>query len=219
MRVLVVDDEVLLANAVAEALRAQGHEVGVEYDGVAASRALAETPSADVVVLDRDLPGLHGDEVCRSLLGSGSHVTRVLMLTAASGVEDRVAGLDLGADDYLTKPFAVDELLARVEALGRRAVPATPPVLRYRGLVVDRAQQVAMRDGRFLRLSPKQFGVLDVLVAAAGRVVSAEELLDRAWDDRVDPFTSSVRVTVAGLRRKLGRPPLLETVPGVGYRI
>ncbi|UJW34872.1 response regulator transcription factor [Saccharothrix sp. AJ9571] len=216
MRVLVVEDERLLADTVAEGLRRLSMAVDVCYDGAQALERIG-VHAYDVVVLDRDLPVVHGDDVCRAVLGSGG-VARVLMLTAAAEVEDRVTGLGLGADDYLTKPFAFAELVARVQALSRRARPALPPVLEGGGVVLDLPRHQAARDGRFLPLSPKEFAVLEVLMRAEGAVVSAEELLEKAWDEHADPFTNAVRVAVMTLRRKLGVPGLIETVPGAGYR-
>jgi DNA-binding response OmpR family regulator len=171
-----------------------------------------------VVVLDRGLPLVHGDEVCRRIVAAGGE-TRVLMLTAAAGIRDRVDGLGLGADDYLTKPFAFAELVARVGSLARRARPAAPPVLERAGIRLDRPQYRAWRNGLMLSLSPKEFTVLEVLMRAEGAVVSAEELLEKAWDEHADPFTNAVRVAVMTLRRKLGDPPVIETVPGAGYRL
>ncbi|MFD2764329.1 response regulator transcription factor [Micromonospora eburnea] len=217
MRVLVVEDETLLADSIAEWLRRESFAVDVAYDGDAALERLGVT-DYDVVVLDRDLPVVHGDDVCRAVVDSGGE-TRVLMLTAAAAVRDRVAGLALGADDYLVKPFALVELSARVHALGRRARPAVPPKLSRAGIVVDPARREVHRDGRYVALSRKEFAVLAELVRAGGAVVSAEELLERAWDEHIDPFTNVVRVTVMKLRRKLGDPQVVETVPGVGYQI
>jgi DNA-binding response OmpR family regulator len=216
VRVLVVEDEQVLARYVAAGLRRQGMAVDVAHDGGAALERAATTPY-DVVVLDRDLPVVHGDTVCRRLAGRGA--PRVLMLTAADAIEDRVAGLGLGADDYLGKPFAFAELVARVLALGRRTGPARPPVLRGADLALDPARRSAERAGRALQLTPKEFGVLEQLLAAGGDVVSAETLLDKVWDEHADPFTNAVRITVGTLRRKLGDPPVVETVPGAGYRI
>ncbi|WP_018686041.1 response regulator transcription factor [Actinokineospora enzanensis] len=217
MRVLVVEDEELLADAIAAGLRHLHMAVDVCYDGDAALERVAVN-RYDVVVLDRDLPRVPGDEVCRRLVADGGE-TRVLMLTAAASIRERVDGLGLGADDYLTKPFAFAELVARVEALGRRAHRAVPPVLDRAGVQLDPAKRYAARDGRPLALSPKEFAVLRVLMRAeAGIVVSAEELLEKAWDENVDPFTNTVRVTVMTLRRKLGEPPVIHTVPGAGYR-
>jgi DNA-binding response OmpR family regulator len=191
--------------------------VDVCYDGDAALERVG-VHAYDVVVLDRDLPGTHGDEVCRALVRAGGEA-KVLMLTAATEVIDRVAGLALGADDYLTKPFAFAELVARVQALGRRAMPALPPVLARGGVRLDRPRHQASRDGRHLPLSRKEFAVLEVLMRADGAVVSAEDLLEKAWDEHADPFTNAVRVAVMTLRRKLGDPPVIETVPGAGYRM
>ncbi len=217
MRVLLAEDERRVADAVARGLRREGMAVDVAYDGASALDRIAVTPY-DVVVLDRDLPAVHGDDVCRRLAGEQT-APRILMLTASAGVEDRVDGLTLGADDYLPKPFAFTELVARVRALGRRSGPARPPVIERAGLTVDPARRVAARDGRFLRLTNKELAVLEILLAADGAVVSAEELLERAWDEHADPFTNTVRVTVANLRRKLGEPPVIETVVGAGYRM
>ena len=217
MRVLVVDDEPLLADAIAEWLRDEAHAVDVAYDGSAAQERLAVN-DYDVVVLDRDLPAVHGDEVCRELAESGS-APRVLMLTAAAGIADRVTGLSLGADDYLTKPFAFPELAARVQSLGRRSRPAMPPVLRRAGIVLDPARREVFRDGRYVPLSKKEFAVLAELLRADGATVSAERLLEKAWDEYADPFTGAVRLAVLKLRRKLADPPVVETVTGVGYRI
>jgi DNA-binding response OmpR family regulator len=217
VRVLVAEDERLMADTIAEGLRRRSMAVDVCYDGDAALERVTVN-RYDVVILDRDLPKVHGDEVCRRIVAAGVE-TRVLMLTAAAGIRDRVDGLDLGADDYLTKPFAFAELAARVGALGRRARPALPPVLERAGIRLDRARHSAWRDGLLLSLSPKEFAVLDVLMRADGIVVSAEELLEKAWDENADPFTNAVRVAVMTLRRKLGDPPVIQTVPGAGYRI
>jgi DNA-binding response OmpR family regulator len=217
MRVLVVEDQERLARALAEGLRREGIAVDVSLDGSDALAHVAINPY-DVVVLDRDLPGVHGDQICRRLVERHGE-TRVLMLTAAAGIRDRVDGLDLGADDYLTKPFAFAELVARVSSLGRRARPALPPVLERAGIILDRPQYRAWRGGELLTLSPKEFAVLEVLMRAEGRVVTAEELLEKAWDENADPFTNAVRVAVMTLRRKLGDPPVIETVPGAGYRL
>jgi len=217
VRVLVVEDERNLADAIVRGLRRQGMAVDVAYDG-SAGHEMAFVTRYDVVVLDRDLPGVHGDQICADLVGSGA-LTRVLMLTASGTVADRVEGLQLGADDYLPKPFAFTELVARVQALGRRATPAAPPVLTIADLTVDPARRVATRDGQPVDLTRKEFGVLEELVKARGAVVSSEELLERVWDANTDPFTTTVRVTVMTLRRKLGEPPLIETVVGAGYRV
>ncbi|WP_197699326.1 response regulator transcription factor [Micromonospora chokoriensis] len=217
MRVLVVEDETVLADAIAEWLRRESFAVDVAYDGDAALERLGVNEYA-VVVLDRDLPVVHGDDVCRAIVDAGGE-TRVLMLTAAAAVRERVAGLALGADDYLTKPFALVELSARVHALTRRARPATPPTLRRAGIQLDPARHEVRRDDRHVPLSRKEFAVLAELLRADGAVVSAEDLLERAWDEHIDPFTNVVRVTVMKLRRKLGDPPVIETIPGAGYQI
>jgi DNA-binding response OmpR family regulator len=214
MRVLVVEDHARLAGRIAQGLRQAGMAVDAVYDGAAALEAAAKT-AYDVIVLDRDLPVVHGDRVCREVAGSGP---RILMLTAAGDVEDRVDGLELGADDYLGKPFAFAELVARVRALSRRA-PSAPPVLRRGDLTVDRARHRASRGSRPLSLTRKEFGILELLLAADGALVSAEELLEQVWDADVDPFSNIVSVTMTRLRRKLGDPPLIETVIGKGYRM
>ncbi|MGI5239352.1 response regulator transcription factor [Dactylosporangium sp. CA-139066] len=216
MRVLVAEDHVTLANRIAEGLRDAGMAVDVVHDG-AAALARAGYTAYDVIVLDRDLPAVHGDQVCRSLAAE-TEGPRILMLTAASSVDDRVDGLERGADDYLGKPCAFEELVARVRALGRRA-PSAPPVARRGDVTVDRARHRASRSGRTLSLTRKEFGVLEMLVAADGAVVSAEELLEHVWDEHTDPFTTAVSVTMARLRRKLGPPPVIETVVGKGYRM
>jgi DNA-binding response OmpR family regulator len=217
MRVLVVEDQERLARAVAEGLRREGMAVDVSLDGADALAHVAVN-DYDVVVLDRDLPGVHGDQVCRRLVREQSE-TRVLMLTASATVGDRVEGLELGADDYLCKPFEFPELVARVRALGRRAHPLVPPRLTRSGLTLDSARRAAFRGDRRLMLTPKEFALLEYLLAAEGRVVSAEELLARVWDEAADPFTSTVKTTMARLRAKLGDPPLIETVREAGYRI
>ena len=217
MRVLLADDERMLADTVAEGLRRLAMAVDVVYDGDSAVERL-DVNRYDVAVLDRDMPGRTGDEVCRRIVGSGA-TTRVLLLTAAAGIRDRVEGLGLGADDYLTKPFAFAELVARLQALSRRSAPALPPVLERDGVTLDTTRHTASRDGLVLNLSPKEFAVLQVLLRAGGQVVSAEDLLEQAWDEHADPFTNTVRVTLSNLRRKLGDPPLIETVTGAGYVI
>jgi DNA-binding response OmpR family regulator len=217
MRVLVVEDERMLAEAIAEWLRDEAHAVDVALDGAAALERVGVN-DYDVVVLDRDLPIVHGDDVCRELVGSGG-TARVLMLTAAASIGDRVGGLSLGADDYLTKPFAFPELAARVLALGRRSRPGIPPILRRAGITLDPARRDVTRDGRYILLSKKEFAVLNELLRADGAVVSTEQLLEKAWDEHVDPFTGTVRLTILKLRRKLGEPAVIETSPGVGYRI
>ncbi|NYI03138.1 response regulator transcription factor [Allostreptomyces psammosilenae] len=217
MRVLVVEDEQLLADAVATGLRREAMAVDVVYDGQAALDRV-RVNEYDVVVLDRDLPLVHGDDVCREVVALGL-ATRVLMLTASADVSDRVEGLELGADDYLPKPFAFSELIARVRALGRRATHPLPPVLERAGIRLDPSRKEVVRDGRPVHLAPKEFAVLEVLLRAGGAVVSAEQLLEKAWDENTDPFTNVVRVTVMTLRRKLGEPAVILTVPGSGYRI
>jgi DNA-binding response OmpR family regulator len=217
MRVLVIEDDVELAEAIAVGLRREQLAVDLAFDGKdGLERALVT--GYDVIVLDRDLPGLHGDEVCRELVKDGCR-SRVLMLTAAATIEDRVDGLGRGADDYLPKPFAFAELVARIRALLRRAQPALPPVLECGDIRLDPAQRTASRKGRQLDLGPKEFGVLELLLAAGGRVVPAEELLERVWDEMADPFTTAVKVTISRLRGKLGDPPVIETIPQAGYRI
>jgi DNA-binding response OmpR family regulator len=217
MRVLLVEDHPELADTVAVGLRREGLAVDVALDG---RDALAHTAITDydVVVLDRDLPGVPGDEVCRALVGEGRD-SRILMLTAAGTIEDRVDGLSLGADDYLPKPFAFAELVARIRALGRRSHPPLPPAFVHGDLRLDPAHRHATRGGARLALSPKEFALLEYLLAAQGRVVSAEELLARVWDEAADPFTTTVKVTIRRLRAKLGDPPVIETVSHAGYRI
>jgi DNA-binding response OmpR family regulator len=217
VRVLVVEDERLLADTITEGLRNHAMAVDVAYEGDAALERLAIN-DYDVVVLDRDLPIVSGDDVCRTLVESGTE-TRILMLTAATAVKERVAGLGLGADDYLTKPFAFTELIARIHALGRRARPAAPPVLERAGIRLEPHRRTVTRDGDHVALSRKEFAVLAELLRADGGAVSAEQLLEKAWDEHIDPFTGVVRFTVMMLRRKLGQPPVIETVPGTGYRI
>lgn len=217
MRVLVVEDERQLADAVARGLRREGMAVDVAYDGTEGHEKASVTPY-DVVILDRDLPGMSGDDIMRELASAESNA-RVIMLTASGAVADRVEGLSLGADDYMAKPFAFAELIARVRALGRRSNPAAPPVLRAGDLELDSARRVVKRSGKEIDLTRKEFGVLEVLLQADGAVVSSEGLLDRVWDENADPFTTTVRVTMMTLRRKLGDPPLIETVVGSGYRI
>ncbi|GAA3837937.1 MULTISPECIES: response regulator transcription factor [Amycolatopsis] len=216
MRVLLVEDEQPLAGYIVTGLRKQGFAVDLAGDGRTALEKCELTPY-DVVVLDRDLPVVHGDTVCRRLADRGG--ARILMLTASGSVSDRVDGLFLGADDYLGKPFAFTELVARVHALARRSAPARPPVLRAGDVTLDPGRRTAERGGRLLSLAPKEFGVLEQLLAADGAVVSAETLLDKVWDEHADPFTNAVRITVGTLRRKLGEPPLIETVTGAGYRL
>ena len=217
MRVLLAEDFEVLATAIGAGLRREGMAVDVVLDGNDALEHLALT-RYDVVVLDRDLPGVHGDEVCRQIVAGGSQ-GRVLMLTAASTVRERVDGLGLGADDYLPKPFDFAELVARVRALARRSAPALPPTLESGDLILDPSRRVAFRAGRRLDLSPKEFAVLECLLTSGGRVVSAEELLERAWDEAADPFTTVVKTTIRRLRAKLGDPPVIDTVREGGYRI
>jgi DNA-binding response OmpR family regulator len=214
VRILVVEDEPVLARHVADGLVDAGFAADVAPDG-ASALAKADLVEYDVVVLDRDLPGVHGDDVCRALARSQA---RVLMLTAAAGLEDRVEGLDLGADDYLPKPFAFVELIARVRALSRRQ-PSVPTTLTTGDVVVDLARRTVTRAGRPIMLTRKEFAVLEALLLAGGAVVSAEELVDRVWDEHLDPFSNIVAVTVARLRRKLGTPPVVDTVLGAGYRV
>jgi len=216
MRVLVVEDDGELAEAIAAGLRLEGMAVDTALDGDTALERAAVN-DYDVIVLDRDLPGVHGDEVCAKLAGTVR--ARILLLTAAGTIEDRVAGLGRGADDYLPKPFAFAELIARIRALSRRSHPAVPPVLTAKGVTLDPARRAATRYGKSLDLGPKELAVLELLMAASGRVVSAEELLERAWDEMADPFSTAVKVTVSRLRRKLGDPPVIETVTHAGYRI
>jgi DNA-binding response OmpR family regulator len=217
MRVLVTEDDEILATAVAAGLRREGMAVDVALDGGAALERVAVN-RYDVVVLDRDLPGVHGDDICRAL-AAGSSGSRVLMLTAARSVRDRVEGLDLGADDYLPKPFDFAELVARIRALGRRAAAPLPTILEYGDLSLDPARRVAVRAGRRLPLTTKELAVLECLLAADGRPVSAKELLERVWDEAADPFTSTVKTTIGRLRAKLGNPPVIQTVRESGYRI
>ena len=217
MRVLVIEDDRELAEAIGVGLRRAQMAVDVAFDG-SSGLARALVNDYDVIVLDRDLPGLHGDDVCAEIVGRGGR-SRVLMLTAAATIDDRVDGLDRGADDYLPKPFAFAELIARVGALVRRSQPAFPPVLVRGDLRLDTAKHGVGRGEQPVELGPKEFGVLELLLSAQGRVVSAEELLARVWDDAADPFTTTVKVTISRLRRKLGDPPMIETVPQVGYRI
>ncbi|HYD10367.1 MAG TPA: response regulator transcription factor [Acidimicrobiales bacterium] len=217
MRVLVVEDEELLADAIARGLRREAIAVDVSLDGDDALGKLAVT-DYDVVVLDRDLPGTHGDDVCRQLVSSGAG-SRILMLTAASEVGERVTGLSIGADDYMGKPFSFAELVARIRALARRPSVAHQPVLVRGDVSLDPARRLVTRAGVDVPLGRREFAVLEVLLRAEGAVVSAEELLEKVWDEHADPFSNAVRVTVARVRRKLGEPPLIETVVGGGYRL
>ena len=217
MRVLIVEDHPRLATALAEGLRREGMAIDVAFDGTEAMSHVTVN-RYDVVVLDRDLPGVHGDQVCRALIEQGNE-TRVLMLTAASTIRDRVEGLELGADDYLPKPFDFTELVARIRALARRAVAAVPPKLARGDVTLDPSRRSASREGRRLDLSPKEFAVLECLLAAEGRVVSTEELLERVWDEAANPFTGTVKTTMSRLRAKLGEPPVIHTVREGGYWI
>jgi DNA-binding response OmpR family regulator len=217
MRVLIAEDDVELAEVLAAGLRRENMAVDVVFDGEEAIDKVVATPY-DILVLDRDLPGAHGDQVCRQVVASQA-ATRILMLTAAGTIADRVDGLALGADDYLPKPFAFAELVARIRALGRRSRPATPPRLVFADIVLDPGRQLAERGGRNLHLTSKEFGVLEMLLAAQGGVVSAEQLLEGVWDENADPFTNTVRTTMARLRQKLGEPALIRTLPGRGYQM
>jgi len=217
MRVLIAEDERRLADAIARGLRREGMAVDLAPDG---SDALVKSRIVryDVVVLDRDLPGVHGDEVCRAVRVERPE-TGILMLTAAGTLQDVIEGLGLGADDYLAKPFRFAELVARIHALARRASPSRPPVLHHGDIELDPARRMLTRDGQSVELARKEFAVLEVLMGADGATVSAEELLERVWDEHTDPFTNVVRMTIMTLRRKLGEPIAVETVIGVGYRM
>jgi DNA-binding response OmpR family regulator len=217
MRILLVEDHRRLATAVADGLRREGMAVDLAYDG-ADALTHAAVNEYDVIVLDRDLPLIHGDDVCRALVARASQ-SRLLMLTAASTIRDRVEGLGLGADDYLGKPFDFSELVARIRALARRPSGQTPPTLECGDLFLDPARRIATRGGRGLALTPKEFGVLEYMLVSDGRPVPAEELLSKVWDEEVNPFTSTVKTTIGRLRAKLGDPPLIETVREGGYRI
>jgi len=217
MRILLVEDEASLQEVVARGLRQAALAVDVADDGGEALEKIWST-DFDVIVLDRDLPIVHGDDVCRKIIDSPDPA-RILMLTASGTVDERVDGLMIGADDYLTKPFAMAELIARIHALYRRAVPPSAPVLTHRDIRIEPARHEATRGGRDMRLTRKEFAVLEVLMSADGRIVSAEELLEKVWDEHMDPFTNAIRVTIMTLRRKLGDPPVVETVTGVGYRL
>jgi DNA-binding response OmpR family regulator len=217
MRVLVIEDDEELAQSIGVGLRRAQMSTDIALDGTAGlERALAN--DYDVILLDRDLPGMHGDDICAEL-SSGGCRSRVIMLTAAASNEDLVDGLGLGADDYLAKPFDFSVLVARIGALARRSQPAHPPTLGAGDVIVDTARRAASRAGSPLNLTHKEFGVLELLLAAQGRVVSAEELLERVWDEAADPFTNAVKITVSRLRAKLGDPPVIETVARSGYRI
>ncbi|MET0830447.1 MAG: response regulator transcription factor [Microbacterium sp.] len=217
MRVLIVEDELYLAEAIRDGLRLEAIAADIAGDGDSALELLAVN-SYDVVVLDRDIPGPNGDDIARHL-AVGPAGPRVLMLTAADHLDDKATGFESGADDYLTKPFAFRELVLRLRALGRRPAAGTPPVVEAAGIRLDRFRREVFRDGRYVALTRKQFAVLDVLMTAGGGVVSAEDLLERAWDENADPFTNAVRITISTLRKRLGEPWVIETVPGVGYRM
>lgn len=217
MRVLVIEDDEEMADAVALGLRRARMAVDVAYDGLSGLER-ARVNSYDVIVLDRDLPGVHGDRICTELVEEGCR-SRLLMLTAAGSMEDLVDGLGLGADDYLAKPFDFPVLVARIAALARRSQPAIPPLLSNGDITLDSAKRFASRAGLPLNLAPKEFGVLELLLASQGRVVSAEELLERVWDESTDPFTNAVKITMSRLRAKLGAPPIIQTVANAGYRI
>ncbi|SFC48415.1 two-component system, OmpR family, response regulator VanR [Nocardioides terrae] len=217
MRVLIVEDEPLMAGAVRDGLRLEAIAADIAGDGETAWELLSVN-SYDIAILDRDIPGPSGDEIASRIVASGTGLP-ILMLTAADRLDDKATGFELGADDYLTKPFEMRELVLRLRALARRRGHNRPPVREIAGLRVDPFRREVYRDGRYVALTRKQFAVLDVLVAAEGGVVSAEELLERAWDENADPFTNSVRITVSALRKRLGEPWLITTVPGVGYRI
>ncbi|MCC2031118.1 response regulator transcription factor [Microbacterium allomyrinae] len=217
MRVLIVEDELFLAEAIRDGLRLEAIAADIAGDGDGALELLAVN-SYDVVVLDRDIPGPDGDEIARRLAREPES-PRILMLTAADRLDDKAAGFESGADDYLTKPFALRELMLRLRALGRRPAAGAPPVVEISGIRLDRFRREVFRDGRYIALTRKQFAVLDVLMTAGGGVVSAEDLLERAWDENADPFTNAVRITISTLRKRLGEPWVIETVAGVGYRM
>jgi two-component system, OmpR family, response regulator VanR len=217
VRVLIVEDEPLMAEAIRDGLRLEAIAADVAGDGDTALELL-DTNAYDIAVLDRDIPGASGDEIARRIVASGSGMP-ILMLTAADRLDDKASGFELGADDYLTKPFELQELVLRLRALDRRRAHIRPPVRELAGLRLDPFRREVFRDGRYVPLTRKQFAVLEVLVAAEGGVVSAEELLNRAWDENADPFTNAVRITVSALRKRLGEPQIIFTVAGVGYRI
>ena len=217
MRVLVVEDELYLAEAIRDGLRLEAIAADIVGDGDAALECLGVN-EYDVVVLDRDIPGIHGDDVARRIIADGLP-TRILMLTAADRLDEKVRGFEIGADDYVTKPFELRELVMRLRALGRRPAEGAPPVQEFAGLRIDPFRREVYRDGRYIALTRKQFSVLEVLVAARGGVVSAETLLERAWDENADPFTNAVRITISSLRKRLGDPWLIHTEAGVGYRV
>ena len=217
MRVLIVEDELYLAEAIRDGLRLEAIASDIAGDGDMALEQLSVN-AYDVVILDRDIPGPSGDDIARHI-AAGPAGPRVLMLTAADRLDDKATGFESGADDYLTKPFAFRELVLRVRALGRRPAAGTPPTIEACGIRLDRFRREVYRDGRYVALTRKQFAVLDVLMTAGGGVVSAEDLLERAWDENADPFTNAVRITISTLRKRLGEPWVIETVPGVGYRM
>jgi len=217
MRVLIVEDEPYLAEAIRDGLRLEAIASDIVGDGDAALESLAVN-EYDAVILDRDIPGTHGDDVARWIVSSGLPC-RILMLTAADLLDDKVRGFEIGADDYVTKPFELRELVVRLRALGRRPAEGTPPIQEYAGLTLDAFRRELYRDGRYVALTRKQFAVLEVLIHARGGVVSAETLLERAWDENADPFTNAVRITISSLRKRLGDPWLIHTVAGVGYRL
>ncbi len=217
MRVLIVEDEPLLAEAVRNGLRLEAIAADIAGDGHSALELLSVN-AYDVAILDRDIPGPNGDEIANRIVGSGSGLP-ILMLTAADRIDDKATGFELGADDYLTKPFEFRELVLRLRALYRRRAHTRPPVSEIAGLRLDPFRREVFRGGRYVALTRKQFAVLEILVAANGGVVSAEELLAKAWDENADPFTNAVRITISALRKRLGEPVIIETVPGVGYRI
>jgi two-component system, OmpR family, response regulator VanR len=217
MRVLIVEDEPYMAEAIRDGLRLEAIAADIAGDGDTALELLSVN-AYDIAVLDRDIPGRTGDEIANRIVASGSGMP-ILMLTAADRLDDKASGFELGADDYLTKPFELRELVLRLRALDRRRAHQRPPVQEIAGLRLDPFRREVYRDGRYVALTRKQFAVLEVLVAAQGGVISAEELLERAWDENADPFTNAVRITVSGLRKRLGEPWLIATVPGVGYRI
>ncbi|RAZ34340.1 response regulator transcription factor [Microbacterium sp. SMR1] len=217
MRVLIVEDELFLAEAIRDGLRLEAISADLAADGDTALEQLAIT-AYDVVVLDRDIPGPNGDEIARHL-SQQTGAPRILMLTAADRLDDKASGFESGADDYLTKPFAMRELVLRLRALARRSASSAPPISEFGGVRLDPFRREVYRDGRYIALTRKQFAVLEVLLSAGGGVISAEALLERAWDENADPFTNAVRITISTLRKRLGEPWVIETVPGVGYRM
>ncbi|MFS4507537.1 response regulator transcription factor [Clavibacter sp. Sh2141] len=217
MRVLIVEDEPLLAASLRDGLRLEAITADIAPDGERAMEALAENPY-DVMLLDRDIPGIDGDEVARRVVAAGIPC-RIVMVTAAARLHEKVRGFELGADDYITKPFELKEVVMRLRAIGRRSAAAAPPVLEHAGLRLDPFRREVYRDGRYVAVTRKQFQVLEVLLQARGGVISAETLLERAWDENADPFTNAVRITISSLRKRLGDPWLIHTVAGVGYRL